>query len=65
MVPHPADLELKGAGVSEDTIKELTHIDRQGWKKEFELQQELFDKLAATTPKALTLQRELLMSRMD
>jgi phosphoenolpyruvate carboxykinase (GTP) len=65
LVPHASDLELKGAGVTEDTVKELTRIDQQGWKKEFELQQELFDKLAATTPKALTLQRELLMSRMD
>jgi phosphoenolpyruvate carboxykinase (GTP) len=65
LVPHASDLELKGAAVTVNTVESLTQIDRQGWKKEFELQQELFDKLAATTPKALTLQRELLMSRMD
>jgi phosphoenolpyruvate carboxykinase (GTP) len=65
LVPHASDLELKGANVTEDTVKELTRIDPEAWKKEFELQQELFDKLSATTPKALALQRELLMSQMD
>ena len=65
LVPHASDLELNGAGVTPETVAELTRIDPEAWKKEFELQQELFDKLAATTPKALALQRELLMSRMD
>jgi phosphoenolpyruvate carboxykinase (GTP) len=65
LVPHASDLELKGAGVTEATVAELTRIDAEGWKQEFELQQELFGKLQATTPKALLLQRELLMSRMD
>jgi len=65
LVPHPSDLELKGVGVTEATVAELTRIDAEGWKQEFELQQELFEKLQATTPKALLLQRELLMSRMS
>jgi phosphoenolpyruvate carboxykinase (GTP) len=65
LVPHASDLELKGAAVTEATVAELTRIDAEGWKQEFELQQELFEKLQATTPKALLLQRELLMSRMS
>jgi phosphoenolpyruvate carboxykinase (GTP) len=65
LVPHASHLELKGAGVSEATVKELTRIDPEGWKQEFDLQQELFDKLETTIPRALTLQRELLISRMD
>lgn len=65
LVPRAADLQLDGAGVSPQVVEDLTRIDADGWRKEFELQQELFDKLAATTPRALVLQRELLISRMS
>ena len=39
-------------------------IDHDEWKREFELQQELYDKLAATMPRTLVLQRDLLLSRL-
>ncbi|MBM4269816.1 MAG: phosphoenolpyruvate carboxykinase (GTP) [Deltaproteobacteria bacterium] len=63
-VPERGQINLDGIDVSEETMDHLTEIDREAWKKEFDLQEELFEKLQATMPRALILQRELLRSRL-
>ena len=52
-VPERGQIDLRGLDVSEETMEHLTEIDPEAWKKEFELQEELFEKLSATMPKAM------------
>jgi phosphoenolpyruvate carboxykinase (GTP) len=63
-VPKAGHLDLTGLDIPHEQLDAATAIDPEEWRKEFELQQELFDKLSATMPKALVLQRELLRSRL-
>jgi phosphoenolpyruvate carboxykinase (GTP) len=63
-VPKAGHLDLSGLDMAPEKLDQATAIDREEWRQEFELQSELFEKLAATMPKALVLQRELLMSRL-
>ncbi len=60
LLPRREDLDLRGADVSAAAMEQLLRIDEEEWRQEFGLQQELFDKLSATMPRPLTLQRDLL-----
>ena len=64
-VPKAGDLDLSGLDVPHERVDEATHIDLDEYRAELESQKELFDKLGATMPKALELQRELLLARID
>jgi phosphoenolpyruvate carboxykinase (GTP) len=63
-VPRPGDLDLQGLSISEEDVVEATKIDYDEWARELEAQGEWFDSLGPTLPKALQLQRELLISRL-
>ena len=63
-VPKADDLDLSGLNVPHEDVNEATSIDLAAWKTEFESQGEFFEKLERTLPRALGLQRELLMSRL-
>jgi phosphoenolpyruvate carboxykinase (GTP) len=63
-VPKAGHLDLSGLDVTQDQVNDATHIDLEEWRQEFESQGELFEKLSATLPPALALQRKLLMSRI-
>jgi phosphoenolpyruvate carboxykinase (GTP) len=63
-VPKADDLDLSGMNVPTEDVNEATSIDLPAWKAEFEAQGEWFQTLERTLPKALKLQRELLMSRL-
>jgi phosphoenolpyruvate carboxykinase (GTP) len=63
-VPRDSDLDLAGVDVSEEDFKKAMNIDLDEWMTELDSQQELFDKLAATMPTELKLQRELTRSRV-
>ena len=63
-VPKAGHLELSGLDVPAEQLEAATAIDSAEWRAEFELQAELFTKLGRTMPKALSLQRELLMARI-
>jgi len=64
LVPRLDDLDLKGLRVGRDELRAALRVDPGEWLAEVELQQELFDKLAATMPRELTLQREQLRQRL-
>jgi phosphoenolpyruvate carboxykinase (GTP) len=63
-VPKAGHLELSGLDIPAEQLEAATAIDSDEWRAEFELQAELFTKLGRTMPKALSLQRELLMARI-
>ena len=64
-VPHQAEFDLSGLSVSLEDVDEAESIDIEAWKVELADQGEFFTKLAATMPRELALQRELLMARLD
>jgi phosphoenolpyruvate carboxykinase (GTP) len=63
-VPKAGHLELSGLDLPAEQLEAATEIDSAEWLAEFESQAELFTKLGRTMPKALSLQRELLMARI-
>jgi phosphoenolpyruvate carboxykinase (GTP) len=64
-VPKAGHVNLTGLDLPPEQLDAATAINPEEWKVEFELQTELFDKIAETMPRPLVLQRELLMSRLE
>jgi len=64
-IPTKDGIDLDEADLTAEQFAKAIAIRNDEWKKEFELQGELFDKLSRTMPKQLSLQREMLMSRLD
>jgi phosphoenolpyruvate carboxykinase (GTP) len=62
-VPKAGDLDLSGLNVSPDRVDAATHIDVQEWRNELESQNEFFEKLGDSMPRAMRLQRDLLVER--
>ena len=63
-VPRPGDLDLTDLDITEEDVLEATKIDQKEWTTELEAQGEWFDSLGPTVPRAMHLQRELLLSRL-
>ncbi len=63
-VPDEGQIDIQGLDLSAEAMKDLTDVDPAAWKAEFELQEELFQKVAGSMPEALKLQRELFLSRL-
>ncbi len=63
-VPRAGHLDLTGLDIPDEQLDAATAIDPGEWRQELELQGELFEKLRATMPRALVLQREMLLSRL-
>ena len=64
-VPKQDDFDLSGLNVPLEDVEEAESVDRAAWKRELDDQEEFFRKLAATMPKELVLQRDLLIARME
>jgi phosphoenolpyruvate carboxykinase (GTP) len=64
-VPKAGDLDLSELNIDPDTIDEATHIDMAEWKTELESMTEFFDKMGAKLPKVLTIQRDLMLARVE
>ena len=63
-VPRDGDLDLTGLDLSPAQLAAAMAINRDEWRAELESQGELFDKLAATMPAALRLERQLLQAKL-
>jgi len=63
-VPRAGDLDLSELDITAEDVDAAMKIDRDEWKRELESQAEWFDKIGDTLPKALKLQRELLLERV-
>jgi phosphoenolpyruvate carboxykinase (GTP) len=64
-VPKAGDLDLSGLDVPMERVNDATHIDLEEWRQELERETEFFDKIGATMPEVLKLQRSLMLSRID
>ena len=62
--PRHEDLNWNGLTFSAGDYGKITSIDRAAWQKEFDLHAELFEKLAARLPKALSLTKAELEKRL-
>ncbi len=63
-VPLIEDINTTGLDLKEETIREAMKVDLGEWEDELESQKGWFDKLGDTLPRAMLLQRELLLERV-
>ncbi|HEY2389246.1 MAG TPA: phosphoenolpyruvate carboxykinase (GTP) [Candidatus Binatia bacterium] len=63
-VPREGDLDVTGLDMSKEQVAAAMAIDRDEWRTEVESQGELFDKLDATMPATVRLERQLLQSKL-
>ncbi|MCC6624479.1 MAG: phosphoenolpyruvate carboxykinase (GTP) [Deltaproteobacteria bacterium] len=63
-VPKAGDLDLSGLDISHEAVDDATHVDVDEWKTELESHGTFFESLGKTMPRALELQRELLLERL-
>jgi len=63
-VPKAGDLDLSGLDIDPELVNEATSIKLDEWKGELESQNEWFQSLGGTLPRALELQRQLLLQRI-
>ena len=64
-VPEPNAIDIEGIeGYSRERLQQVQAINRDEWRRELLLQDELFMKLQSSVPKELIFQRELLAARL-
>lgn len=64
LVPGTSDLDLEGAGVSAEQVKEALNIDLPAWKTELEGVSEFFEQFGDTLPPKLEELRKQLLERI-
>jgi phosphoenolpyruvate carboxykinase (GTP) len=63
-VPRRGDLDVSGLDLSPDQVEAATAVRHDEWEAEFASQSEIFEKLARTMPRTVTLERELQSSKL-
>jgi phosphoenolpyruvate carboxykinase (GTP) len=63
-IPRDGDLDVNGLSITPDAVREATAIDDDAWRVELESQREFLASLGDDLPRALSLQRELLVSNL-
>jgi len=64
-VPEPNAIDIEGlTGYTAERLQQAQAINREEWRRELLLQDELFMKLQSSVPKELIFQRELLSARL-
>jgi len=67
-VPRPEEgqgLNLEGLDLTAEQIAEVTAVKPEEWRTELKSQETFFEQLGSKAPRALTLQRELLLARLE
>jgi phosphoenolpyruvate carboxykinase (GTP) len=64
-VPKAGDLDLSGLHIPHEQVDAATHIDLDELKSELESHGEFFETIGPSMPKALKLQRELMLARIE
>jgi phosphoenolpyruvate carboxykinase (GTP) len=67
-VPRPEEgqgLNLEGLDISPEQLIEATSVKPEEWRTELKSQETFFEQLGSKAPRALTLQRSLLLSRIE
>ncbi|MEL7006106.1 MAG: phosphoenolpyruvate carboxykinase domain-containing protein, partial [Bacteroidota bacterium] len=63
-MPRYEDLNWEGIDFTREQFDELMNINREGWKKEVLMHEELFEKMYDKLPKEFLFMRELLLSSL-
>ncbi|MEB3284352.1 MAG: phosphoenolpyruvate carboxykinase (GTP) [Candidatus Sericytochromatia bacterium] len=63
-MPRYEDIHWHGSDFSFERFNELMHVDREGWKRETLLHDELFLHLVDRLPREMVFERELLVCRL-
>jgi phosphoenolpyruvate carboxykinase (GTP) len=64
-MPEPGGIDLDGMpDYGQDDFATAQRIDGEEWRRELDLQMELFERLSNRMPKELIYERELLRSRL-
>ena len=64
-VPDPKDIDLEGADVSEETLKELLTVDQETWKQEAAGIEEFYKQFGDRLPKELSDELAALKANLD
>ncbi len=64
-VPKAEDFDLSDLDMPAERVNEATSVDETAWKAELESQAEFYQTLQPTLPRALELQRQLLLARLE
>jgi phosphoenolpyruvate carboxykinase (GTP) len=64
-VPKYEDLDLSGLNIPAAQVDAATAVNLDEWKNELESQSEFFEKIGDRMPKALRLQRDLFLARVE
>jgi phosphoenolpyruvate carboxykinase (GTP) len=64
-VPKHDDLDLSGIDIPQEKVAEATSIDLNAYRQELESAGAFFKTLEPTLPRALELQREILLARIS
>jgi phosphoenolpyruvate carboxykinase (GTP) len=64
LVPREGDIDTQNLDASPADLEAAMRVDLGEWKQELESQAEWFEKIGATLPKTLKLQREILLDRV-
>ena len=64
-IPRYEDIDWTGLEMTKELYNNLISVDRELWKKELVLQEELFIKLYDKLPKEFTSMRELLLAQLS
>jgi phosphoenolpyruvate carboxykinase (GTP) len=64
LVPRQEDINVSGLSLSHETLHAALRVDLAEWEEELASQKEWFDKLGKTLPRALALERELLIEKV-
>ena len=63
-VPREGDIDLSGLDLDPELFDQATAVNNDEWIADIEAQQEFFDKIGDSMPKALIKQRELLLESL-
>jgi phosphoenolpyruvate carboxykinase (GTP) len=63
-VPRVDDLDLQGLGVASARVEKALSIDKDEWQRELESTSDFFKTLEPRLPKALELQRQMLLAQL-
>jgi phosphoenolpyruvate carboxykinase (GTP) len=63
-VPREGDIDLSGLDLEPELFEKATAVDAGEWIADIEAQQEFFDQIGDSMPKALVKQRELLLESL-
>ncbi len=64
-LPYPADIDVTGINVSQDVLKQLLAVDRDGWLTAAARQREFFATFGDRMPRALWQESEALTQRLQ